>query len=61
MSTTATNTATGQTYTFECDIETFAGYLADTQYIETWYSGTEIVCRDIDGNLDTFTITHSNQ
>lgn len=61
MSTTATNTATGQTHTFECDIKTFATYLADTQYIETWYSDTEIICRNIDGSLDTFTITRNNQ
>ena len=59
MTNTATNTATGQTYTFECDVETFATFLADTQYIETRYSDTEIICQDIDGNLDTFTITHN--
>lgn len=59
MNATATNTATGKTYTFECDVETFATFLADTQYIETRYSDTEITCRDIDGNFDTFTITHN--
>lgn len=57
---TATNTTTGQVHTFKCSIETFATYLADTQYIETRYSDTEIICRDIDGNIDTFTITHNN-
>ena len=55
--TTATNIATGQTYTFECDVETFALYLADTQYIEVQYSDTEVICRDTNGNLDTFTIS----
>ena len=55
--TTATNTTTGKTYTFECDVEAFATYLADTQYIEARYSDTEVICRDVNGNLDTFTIS----
>ena len=57
MTTMTTNTTTRQVHTFECDIETFATYLADTHYIEARYCDTEIICRNTDGSLETFTIT----
>ena len=54
---TATNTTTGQTHTFNCDLETFATYLADTYYVSAEYSNTGNRCVDHNGTATTYTIS----
>lgn len=59
---TATNTRTGATRTFDCDIYTFATALADNEYVHVIINAAAgiITAHDVDGNADTYTVQINN-